>query len=828
MPEYLTERMRLAGGGASGDLGEFAESENGSFVLYWMNAAVRNDENPALDVAILLAEKMSMPLLVYHGLSERHRYASDRHHTFILEGAVDVQARFAQLEISYAFHLETASDHRPHLVDLANQAAVVITEDMPVDPPRWFLSGLSRNTATPIVCVDTACVVPMRLTKKPYTRAFQFRNATKKLYAARVSRAWPELNLTPKQFDTTQLPFEPVNLQSANIAELVSGCNIDHAIGPVVDSVGGSVEGYKRWNAFKENGLRKYSRTRNNALLDGVSRMSPYLHYGMVSPFRLAREASQYDHSGAEKYLDELLIWRELAYSFCFHRDDHDQWSAIPEWAQDTLNMHTGDSREQLYCWEQLARGETDDLLWNAAQKSLLMQGELHNNVRMTWGKAILNWTETPQDALRIIIDLNHRYALDGQDPASFGGILWCLGQFDRPFEPERSIIGTVRPRPTKQHAQRLEANAYMQKVTTPRFDPIPHVAIVGAGISGLFAARTLADHGLKVTIFEKSRGVGGRMASRRTEEGTSFDHGAQYFTVRDERFRRYVDSWMEQGIVEKWSGVEGSEDNRIAVLKGGKILSESKSDDRYVAVPYMNSICKHLAGDLDIHRQTHVEKVQTTGDRLELFDDQSSSLGNFDRVIVSAPAGQAAEILADYPVLSEPISKITMKRCSAAMFSFERELTDQWSGAFIHGSFLTWAARNNTKPQRKRDVEHLVIHANHDWTDERWENDPIDTAGQMLDEFWRVSGIATEKPIKVSGHRWGFALADDAARNGCFFDAHHGIAACGDWANGSRVEGAFLSGMAAAGRILGTLSHQAQYKRPEQLALFSENETLG
>ena len=116
------------------------------------------------------------------------------------------------------------------------------------------------------------------------------------------------------------------------------------------------------------------------------------------------------------------------------------------------------------------------------------MQGELHNNVRMTWGKAILNWKRTPQEALATIVDLNHRYALDGRDPASYGGILWCLGQFDRPFTPEQNIIGTVRPRPTSNHASRLDTDKYLARVTKPRFDSNPTVAVIGAGISGLFA----------------------------------------------------------------------------------------------------------------------------------------------------------------------------------------------------------------------------------------------------------------------------------------------------------------------------------------------------
>jgi len=804
LPGHLFERTRIHDGKVIDD-----KAVANRFVLYWMRTAVRADENPSLDVARWIADRQGVPLLIYHAISEHYQYASDRHHTFMLQGARDVQQQLADLGLSYAIHLATSKDRRPHLTTLANMASVVVTEDMPVDPPRRFLKSLKRKTETPIVSVDTACIAPMQMVKKAHTRAFEYRSATRKIYAERLTRAWPELDIPTVAFKTSQLPFEPIGLQTADLAALVSRCEIDHSVGPVVDTIGGSSAGYRRWDDFKNNHLSRYANRRNDALAVGVSRMSPYLHYGMVSPFRIAREAAEVANAGSEKYLDELLIWRELAYAFCFYREDHDTWSAIPEWAQETLQRHGSDTREAIYSWEQLVRGATHDEFWNAAQKSLLMHGELHNNVRMTWGKAILDWKRTPQEALSTIIDLNHRYALDGRDPASYGGILWCLGQFDRPFEPEQSIIGTVRPRPTSHHAKRLDTKEYRSKVATPRSDPIPHVAIIGAGISGLFAARTLQDHGLRVTVFEKSRGVGGRMATRRVngDDGEmSFDHGAQYFTARDPRFIRYVDSWVEQSRVARWPDPKRGSDQRIVVLENGKIKSESNSDERFVAVPTMNSICKHLANDLEIVKQTRVAKINSAKDSIELVDDEARSLGVFDRLIVSAPAEQTAEILGNFPALVDSISKIKMNPCWAAMVAFENPLTDQWVGAFLHDSFLSWAARNSTKPGRSQDKEQLIIHAHPEWTADNWENEADNVAEWMLAEFWRVAGVERQQPVHLQAHRWKYAIPGDPAGERYFSDESAVIVACGDWANGSRVEGAFLSGMSAAGRILGTL----------------------
>ncbi len=832
LPEHLLERTRLH---ASGD------PKKGSFILYWMRTAVRMDENPALEVALLLADQLGVSVLVYQAISPHYQYASDRHHTFMLEGARDVQAALNSRGISYAFHLATCDDTNPHLVTLSTQAAAVVTEEMPVDPPRRFLHALDRRTQTPILCVDTACVVPMQLVTQPYTRAFKFRSATEKLYAQRLTRAWPDIAdltdmpLHARPFDLQALPFHTLDLQDTNLAELVAKCAIDHSVGPVVDTPGGSKAGYDRWERFKKNGLNSYARRRNNALEDGVSRMSAYLHYGMVSPMRLARESADIDNPGAEKYLDELLIWRELAYVFCFHRTDHDQWSALPDWAQSTLEQHARDHRVVDYSWEQLARGVTDDSFWNAAQKSLLMQGELHNNVRMTWGKAILNWTSTPQRALALMIDLNHRYALDGRDPASYGGLLWCLGQFDRPFTPESNILGSVRPRSTVDHARRLDTRAYHTRVTTPRFDPVPKVAVVGAGISGLIAARTLADHGLPVTVFDKGRGVGGRMATRRIDRQPCFDHGAQYFTARDPRFQRYVKSWLQQGIVAPWP----DSDQSLVVLKNGQIADKkianrerdaqssmrqaspptlqpqvSLVNTRFVGNPSMNAVGKHLADGLDVRSAVCVGTIKSSQSRLQLFDNTGSNLGDFDHAIVAAPAPQTAALLASFPELVQPIAQIQMQPCWAVMASFPLPLTEDWVGAFIHDSILTWAARNGTKPGRPNDAEHLVLHAHHQWTVENWELDAAEVARELLAAFWQASGIKPQTATHLQAHRWKFAIPVDPPADHCYATEAAQVVACGDWAGGPRVEGAFLSGMAAAGRVLGTLRPKQQSRQ--------------
>ena len=224
VPLSVAERVR--------QLNQQPVRPDGAFVLYWMRTAARGHENPALDAAIGIANQLGLPVLVYHALSERYPYASDRHHRFILEGARDAAQEVTARGIRYAFHLERPGHRGPHLRTLAQSAAVVITEEMPVDPLRAWTERLAAAASVAVCCVDTACVVPMQLVGQAFTRAFQFRKATKALRADRLTRTWTELQPTVPML-SAELPFEPVDLQEADLSALIASCDIDHSVGPV-------------------------------------------------------------------------------------------------------------------------------------------------------------------------------------------------------------------------------------------------------------------------------------------------------------------------------------------------------------------------------------------------------------------------------------------------------------------------------------------------------------------------------------------------------------------------------------------------------------------
>jgi len=796
LPSHLAERV--ARRTTDVPMSELA----GQYVLYWARTALRAHENPALDVAITVANALGIPVFVYHALSERYPFASDRHHMFIMEGARDFAAELDRRGIGTAFHLEREGHRGPHLQTLAAVAALVVTELMPVSPLREWTEALAANSTTPVWQVDTACVVPVPLTTMGYDRAFAYRDATKQLRRERVSRAWPEVSVsaaTSTRFVPT-LPFKPVDLARANFAELIASCRIDHAVGPVADTRGGTMHGYQRWRAFVDSGrLNRYDRARNDpARPEGVGRMSAYLHYGMVSPMRVAREVAAMSGEGAAKWLDELLIWREVAYTFCYHRRDHDTVQALPQWARYTLAQHESDVRE-LLDWEQLSRGRTPDAFWNAMQQSLLAHGELHNNVRMTWGKAIAGWTANASQALAMLIDLNHRYALDGRDPASFGGILWCLGQFDRAFTPETPVLGSVRSRPSDAQASRINVAAYTRHIARPVHDEPKRVAIVGAGMSGLICARTLADHHVSVSVFDKSRGVGGRCATRR-DGPWRFDHGAQYFTMRDARLVPLYTSWQQQGLIAPWQG-------RIASYEGGVWSPVSNENERWVAVPGMSALGKHLGAGLEVVLDTTVSDVSREGKRWRLVANSGADLGAYDVVLMAMPAPQAQTLLAPVaPDLAARAGEAVMHATWATMAVFNERPAVEWDGAFFRDHpLLSWACRDASKPLRGAD-ETWVLHASRDWSTTHLEDDAERVCAEMLTAFSEIAERPVA-PVHGAAHRWRYALVDPVTTASSLYDPALGIGAAGDWCGGPRIEGALLSGVALAGQVL-TYAH--------------------
>lgn len=316
-------------------------------------------------------------------------------------------------------------------------------------------------------------------------------------------------------------------------------------------------------------------------------------------------------------------------------------------------------------------------------------------------------------------------------------------------------------------------------------------IGVVGAGMSGLAAARALTDRGHAVVVFESGRGPGGRVATRQVRHlemprglagsTLAFDHGAQYFTVRDPRFAAVVDAWERERVVAKWTG-------RIVSFDGEGWEDVDEGTDRWVGTPGMSAIAEAMARDLNI----------TYGQRVESLDP---ILDTLNRAIVAIPSAQAAPLVADIPALAGRVSAVAMQPCWAVMAAFEERVAARFDAAFVNGSALGWIARNTSKPKRDWKVDAWVLHATNAWTRAHLDDDPEHVGSFLMEAFEDLVRAGLPRVFYATVHRWRHANPDPPLAIGAIHDAESRITLCGDWCAGSRIEDAYLSGLAAAER---------------------------
>ena len=433
------------------------------YVLYWMQMYKRVEYNHALVWAIRKANVLKLPIVVYEGLKYYYPWANDRLHTFILEGVEEKLIEFEKLGIRYLFYLQKDKDSPKQIVArLAGDAALVVTDDYPCFIIPEHNRRIAKKAAIAIHAVDSNGMIPMSKFDKEEYAAYTIRPKINKLldrYLVPFPSETVEVSSVGLEIDCPE-----TSVTVAAIRNLVAECDIDHTVAPSAVYRGGTANGRKRLSRFVSDILCNYDTARSKPERDGSSRLSSYLHFGFLSTLEIAFAVRDADapQESIDAYLEELIVRRELSFNMTRHNAHYDSLRALPAWVQKTMREHADDKRQFTYSLDQLEAGETHDELWNAAQREMAATGEMHNYVRMLWGKNVIAWSPTYEIAFESLVHLNNKYCLDGRDPNSYAGILWCFGKHDRPWM-EREVFGQIRYMTSGSTGKKFDSKKYIE-----------------------------------------------------------------------------------------------------------------------------------------------------------------------------------------------------------------------------------------------------------------------------------------------------------------------------------------------------------------------------
>ena len=429
--------------------------QGGRYVLYWCRWNRRVEWNHALLYAAELANRMNLPLVYFERLSCAYPTACDRFHTFVLDGVAEFESGLNKLGVGYIFQLpRTKTRTDAAMREVLAGAATVVTDDCLRATPKLDVQ---------LLAVDASCIVPMnRIPERSYA-AYSIRP---KIHRMLPEYLWPVPPVKVRRPSTESFAHLHTHVNAANLAELVASCDLDHSIRPSTAYRGGRKAARRLLRRFLDNRLRRYAKEKNEPSAHATSELSPYLHYGHISSLEIAlavREHAREHKLIADEFLEELIVRRELAFNFRRYAEGYDTLDALPEWARKSIAAHRKDARAG-YTRAQFEGAATHDDLWNATQKELRLRGKIHGYYRMYWGKKIVEWAASAEEALATMLYLHDRYALDGDDPNTYTNVLWCLGLHDRPW-PERPVFGTIRSMVRSGMERKSNVGAYIREI---------------------------------------------------------------------------------------------------------------------------------------------------------------------------------------------------------------------------------------------------------------------------------------------------------------------------------------------------------------------------
>lgn len=436
----------------------------GDFVLYWMQMAHRTRFNHALEYTIARANELNQPVVVVFGITDDYPEANSRHYRFMLQGLRDVAVALREREILFALRHGDPADV---VIGAAQKASLLVCDRGYQRHQKRWREKVANEVRCSVVQIETDVIVPVA--EASYKQEFAARTIRPKL-----EKRWPAclapIRATLPKKSSLRLKIK-ADLDVFDPDDALSKLKTDRSVPPSDFFVGGQTEAAKRLTAFLKRCLVRYATERNDPGENVTSTLSPYLHFGQISPLEIAlvvRDAK--GHAEARKsFIEELAVRRELAVNFVQYCANYDVYECIPVWARRTLEEHRADPRPVVYDRAGLESACTHDVYWNAAQVEMMRTGYMHNYMRMYWGKKIIEWSRSPQEAYETILRMNNKYFLDGRDPNAFASVAWLFGLHDRPWGPPRPIFGTVRYMNAAGLARKFDIDAYVRRIESLR-----------------------------------------------------------------------------------------------------------------------------------------------------------------------------------------------------------------------------------------------------------------------------------------------------------------------------------------------------------------------
>jgi len=409
---------------------------SGKSVLYWMNRDKRVDDNWAIIAAQSIALKNKVPLVVCFQYLGDFPNSNIRQYGFLFRGLLELKAKLERLNIQFIL---IRGDVKRGLSKIIEEKLVgtMIVDHSPLKVYQKRIKKIVNITNIPIYQIDAHNIVPVWVASE------------KKEYAAYTIRKKIHTNLNQFLTDYPKLirhPYGDFIKKEHSYDKITSKLNIDFSIKEVDWLIPGEKAAKDKLSLLSDS-LSGYDQNRNDPTKEALSNLSPYFHFGHISPQRVAFEIknSSLTKSDKDSFLEEMIVRRELSDNFCEYESNYDHFDGFHDWAKKTLNEHRNDEREYLYPKEQFEFADTHDPLWNAAQNQMRQKGKMHGYMRMYWAKKILEWSPNPEVAMQIAIDLNDKYELDGRDPNGYAGIAWSIGGIHDRAWFERPVYGKVR-----------------------------------------------------------------------------------------------------------------------------------------------------------------------------------------------------------------------------------------------------------------------------------------------------------------------------------------------------------------------------------------------